>query len=245
MVAGRAEVGQVDRCETGAACAGGARHGATGGAAGSTAVAPRRIVTVRSASVGSHGPTSPSGHVTRTSVEIGGAQAEVQRHELPARVAATDRHLALDLAAAHPDRHPGADRVVIGRVLVQVDCQPVTHRRRLLGRAGAHIAPQADGLPPYDQDEVELAVEVEVDQRRPASAVVVDDAGLHGALDERPVRLPDEEVARVLARVLGLHLDVALADEQVAEPVVVDVLERRVPRGGCQRLVACVRIGAR
>ena len=49
--------------------------------------------------------------------------------------------------------------------------------------------------------------------------------------DERAVGLADQQVARIAGRVAGLRVDVALADEQVDEAVVVDVLELRVPGG--------------
>ena len=70
----------------------------------------------------------------------------------------------------------------------------------------------------------------------------IDDARLHRAFHERPVGLADEQVGRVLHRLVELPLDVALADVQVDEAVVVHVLERGVPGRRGQLLVAGERL---
>ena len=75
-----------------------------------------------------------------------------------------------------------------------------------------------------------MPVEVEVDERGAPRPLEADDARRLRAFDERAVGVADQEVVRVAGGVVGLRLDVALADEQVEEAVVVDVLELGVPR---------------
>ena len=130
-----------------------------------------------------------------------------------------------------------------GPWLLEADGRPVTHRRRRSARARADPSPEPDVLPARDLDDVEQAVQVEVDHRRPTTPGEVDDAGVLGALDEGVVGLADEQVGRVLGRELLHRLDVALGHEEIHEAVVVDVLELGVPGGGVPGVTA--RIGVR
>ena len=109
--------------------------------------------------------------------------------------------------------------------------EPVAHRLRLSASPAPTLRHSGTFSRAVHLDQVEQAVEVEVDQRRPAAARRVDDAGCLGALDERAVGLAEKQVARVLRGVVGHRLDVALGDEQVHEAVVVDVLELGMPGG--------------
>ena len=93
---GMPEVGQVDRGQAGRSRR--RRHRSTHSRAGLPRGRrrSRRARSSRSsfASTGIHGPTSPSGQVTRTSASVALAQPEMDPAELAAGVAAADRHLA-------------------------------------------------------------------------------------------------------------------------------------------------------
>src|SRR6185312_8512983 len=87
-------------------------------------------------------------------------------------------------------------------------------------------------------DQVGQPVEVEVGERRTPALREGQYTGRLGRLDEGAVGPAEEEVARVARRVVRLAADVALRDEQVDEPVVVDVGELRVPGGRRQDVAA-------
>ncbi len=146
-------------------------------------------------------------------------------------MAAADRQLPLDDPLTDLDAIQAPIASGFGRRLLEADRRPVTHGRRHVGGARADTSPQADVLPARDLENVEQAVEVEVDHRRPATPGEVDDAGVLGAFDERAIRLADEQVGGVLRREIGHRLDVALGHEEVHEAVVVDVLELGMPGG--------------
>ena len=107
---------------------------------------PRSIVANWSAATVIHGPTSPSGHWTRTSALVRVAEADVDPAELAAGVPAPDRDLPDDGAVADPHLDPRADGIDVRRRLLEPDRDPVTHRLRLLGVARADVAPQRGGL---------------------------------------------------------------------------------------------------
>ena len=95
-----------------------------------------------------------------------------------------------------------------------------------------------DRLDAVDDDEVEQPVEVEIDDGAAPAPLEADDPRLLGTLDERAVGLAEQQVVGVTHRVVLLGLDVALGDEQVEEPVVVDVGELGVPGRGRQHVAA-------
>ena len=74
----------------------------------------------------------------------------------------------------------------------------------------------------------------------PRPTLVVDDAGLLGALHERTVGLTEEQIVGVSHRVVRLRFDIALGDEEVQKTVVVDISELGVPRRRRQDVVARV-----
>ena len=240
---GHVEVRQRDLAEAwgrhrGPSCAQG-----VGGCQGRTAVAPRSIVLKPSAGTVSHGPHSPSGHWTRTLAERRDPEADMDPAELARLVAAADIHLAPDRLVADLDLDPGADRIPVRPGLGHLERGPVAHRLRGRGVARPDVPPQLDRIAVVDLDEIEQPVEVEVCQRGAAALGEAQDAGGVGPLDERPVRLAEEEVARVLLGVVGDLVDVALRHEQVDEAIVVHVLELGVPGRRRQLVAAGERLG--
>ena len=164
--------------------------------------------------------------------DLGGvriAETDVHPAELPTRMATADGHLASPRVLADPCLHPRANGIDVRSRLPQPDRDPPAHRLRLAGLAAANVAPQLDRLNAVDHDEVEQPIEVEVDQRATARPLVAEDPGSFGSLDKRAVSLADQQVARITGGVPLLGLDVALGDEQVAEPVVVHVGELGMP----------------
>ena len=147
-------------------------------------------------------------------------------------MAAADRQLTSKDPLAHAHLHPCPDRVDVRCGLHDAERQPVAHGAWVRGVARPDVPPQPDRPAVVDLDEVEHAVDVEVGQRRSPPSFEGDDAGGIGCLAERPVRLPEEKVAGVQQRVVGLVGDVALRDEEIDEAVVVDVRELVVPGGG-------------
>jgi hypothetical protein len=162
----------------------------------------------------------------------------MDRPELAPGVTAADGPLAHRRRISDANLDPRSDGIAVRTGLPEREIEPVTHRHRPRRVAGPDVPPELDGRPQVQLDQVEEAVAVEVGQRRAATGSKIDDAGLLRALDERPVRLTDEQVARIPGRVLGDLLDVALRDVEVDEAVVVDVLELRVPGGRRPRVAA-------
>ena len=157
--------------------------------------------------------------------------------ELAAGVPAADRDLRAGPCVADPDLDPGADRIEVRRRLVEAGPRasgPSAPAARRV--AGADVPPQLH---------VRLAGTTWTRSSSPSRLRSTSAAPRPGRtstmpaprrpLDERAVGLADQQVARVLQRVVGLALDVALAHEQVDEAVVVDVLELRVPGGRGER----------
>ena len=131
-----------------------------------------------------HGPTSPSGHVTRTSAGRRRRRAR-SGSSRAAPLACPPPTVTSRWTIRSPTRTSthGADRVAVRRPAGSSStADPVAHRRRRLGRARPDVAPHADVLATDDHDEVQQAVEVEVDQRRAAGPREIDDA--------RPPRRP-------------------------------------------------------
>ena len=148
--------------------------------------------------------------------------------ELAAGMAAADGQLTPPRRAARPELDDRADRVDVRRRLPDPERDPVG-RALVAALDRADVAPQAHRRAVRRLDKVESAVDVEVDERRPAAAVEAHDPRDVGDLAERAFRLAEQEVARVLHGEVG-HVDhVALRDVQVDEAVVVDVVELGVP----------------
>src|SRR5437773_976906 len=171
-------------------------------------------------------------------------ESNVDPAELAAGMPATDRQLTAHRRVTDPDLEPGTDRVAVRARLLRAEGEPAGGRCRGCVPY-AEVPPDPRRRPQVDLDEVEQAVEVEVGEGRPASEVIAQDPGRVRALLERPVRLAEQEVARVAQGIVLLLPNVALRDEQVDEPAVVDVLELRVPRRRGQWVAADERaIGA-
>ena len=166
---------------------------------------------------GSHGPTVPSGHWTRSSAFSADPSPRWIQPSWPPACPPPTVSSRATTRSPDPELDPGADRVAVRTGLAEPDRRPLAERRRRLGRAGADVAPELHVLAPLHLDEVEQAVEVEVHERRAAALREVDDPGVLGALDERAVGLPEQEVVGVLRRVLVHRLDVALGDVEVDE----------------------------
>ena len=148
-------------------------HGA-GGVHGAAAAARRgRCPRTGSAASVIHGPTSPSGQVTRTSALVGVAEAEVRPAELAAGVAAADHELAPgDRGSPIRVSIDGADRVAVRAGLAAAGrraSRPSPPAHRPMPRAD--VAPQPGGRREVDHDEVEQPVDVEVGERRAAAPV--------------------------------------------------------------------------
>ena len=160
--------------------------------------APRSMIANPSASSVIHGPTSPSGQCTRTSALVGVAEPEVQPAELPAGVAAADGDL-VDVRCGRR-RAPRPTRRWRRR-WAPAGCSRTASQLPIAAGASASPEPTLrhtrDRLDAVDDDEIEQPVEVEVDERGAAGPVVADDPGRLGALDERAVGLPDQQVAGV------------------------------------------------
>ncbi len=156
-------------------------------------------------------------------------------------MSAAHGQLALLLRVSGLDLDPRSDRVAIGTRLLQLEPEPVAKGLWRGGRAAAHVAVDADVLEALDDDEVEHPVAVQVDDDRAARLAEVGDARVLPGLDEGAVRLAQEQIARVLAGEGRVGVDIALRDEQVHSPIVVDVLELGVPCRRGQRRVADVR----
>ena len=157
----------------------------------------------------------------------------MQPPDLPAGVPAPDRDLAGDRAVANLYVDPSTDRVDVRRRLVQTNIDPIAGNRRVKGVATPHVSPHRRTRLAVHDDEIEHPIEVEIDERRPAGAVVADDSGRLRAFHERAVGLTDHQIARISFGEVRLCLDVSLGHEQVDEAVVVDVGELGVP--GCRR----------
>ena len=157
---------------------------------------------------------------------------------LAAAVAAADRQLAPDDGFPDADLQPRPDGVAVGARLVRPQRDPASHGKRHLRAPGADVAPEPHRRVHVHLDEVEEPVQVEVGERRPASAVEAEDPRGVGRLAERPVGPAEEQVAGVHRRVVGLCAHVALRDEEVREPVVVDVGELGMPGRGREHVAA-------
>ena len=110
--------------------------------------------------------------------------------------------------------------------------------------AGTGVPPQPDRRPVVDLHEVEHPVKVEIGQRRPSSAVEADDAGHIRGLAERSVGLSEQQVARILLRIVGLVGHVAFRDEEIRGPVVVHIRELVVPCRRRSGIAAGERLGS-
>ena len=123
---------------------------------------------------------------------IGGAEPEVNPTQLTADMTAADGQLAAHCRLTDLHIDPGADRVAVrafdvGELQAEPVARPIGSRR--VARTG--IPPQLQRCAEVDLDEVEQPVEVEVRERRTATAVEAEDAGRIGALLEGSVRLTE------------------------------------------------------
>ena len=166
--------------------------------------------------------------------------------ELAAGVAAADGQLAPD----RPRRRPGPRSTPRSRRGSAPGCasrsaEPVAHRRRR-GRPCPHptFRHSRRRLAEVDLDEVEQAVEVEVgDGGAAAAGEARAIAGRLGGLDERPVGLAEQEVARVLRRVVGLASTLPFETNRSMNPSLLTSCELRVPGGRGQGIAAGERLG--
>ena len=85
----------------------------------------------------------------------GGPDTEVHPAELPSGVAAADGELASQGPVADADLDPCADRVRIRSALGDPEREPVAHGARIRCVAAADVAPQPNGSPVADLDQVE------------------------------------------------------------------------------------------
>ena len=152
--------------------------------------------------------------------------------DLTSGVTATDVHLSLDDMITDLHLDPGSDSVGIDIRLLEVDSEPVSHRRRIGGVAQTDGHPDVHVLNSIHFDEVELPVEVQINEGSTSAPVEMDDARVHGTFNKRAVRLTEEEVVGVFSCVFRHRVDITFGDEQVDEPIVVDILKLRVPAGG-------------
>ena len=193
---GHAEVGQVDRREP---CRCHARSLL------SPAVSTGRPTPTRARCRGtgrprpsSTGPTSPSGHVTRTWASVAGPMPTCVQPSWPPMwppPTTTSRRTAPASPAFVSITAPIASRLPPGWLSRSASQPPIG--------AGASADPAADVAPdPHRRpevrlDQVEQAVLVEVGERGAAAAIERHDARRLRALDERPVGLAEEQVARI------------------------------------------------
>ena len=132
---------------------------------------------------------------------------------------------------AKPQLDPRANGVPIGTRLSELDCDPIAHRSRLRRYAQPDVAQQHDVLSAVHLDQVEHPVEVEIRKRGTPGTGEAEKAGGFCTFGEGSVLVAQEQVIRVIRRRLDHGLDVAFGNEEVDEPVVVDVLELGVPGG--------------
>ena len=85
--------------------------------------------------------------------------------ELPAGMAAADRDLPGHGSVADAGFDPRADRIDVRGRLADTHGEPLADRLRPLAIAPAGVPPQRDVLAPVHDDEVEHAVDIEVDER--------------------------------------------------------------------------------
>ena len=191
------------------------------GVHGIASVAPRSIVTY--SSTGDRQPR-PDLAVRPRDPDLRArraAEPEVDRAELAAGVAAADRHLARRRPwspARTSTQAPIASR--FGAWLAQPDAEPVAHR--LPGRRPCpHPTFRQSatfGRRWLTSTRSSRPSRLKSTSAAPRAAREVDDPGLLGALDERPVGLAEQQVARVLHGVVGLRVDVALATYRSMRP---------------------------
>ena len=193
-----------------------------------------------------HGPTSPSGHWTRTSAALGRPQPEVDPAELAAGVAAADRQLAPHASRRRPgprSRRRSASRFGPGWSSRSASQWPIGAGAAAVARR-RRCATAVTGSPWLTSTRSSRPSRLKSASGRAAAPVEADDA--------RPPR-PPRRTSRRAGRGAGCSgpssaksgcaLDVALGDEQVDEAVVVDVLELRVPGGRGQDVAARERPG--
>ena len=152
--------------------------------------------------------------------------------ELAAGVPAADGDLTADGALAHPHLDPRTDGVDVRRRLSEPDRDPVAHRRRSLGVAVGRRCATAS------RSTRRLTTTRSSIPSRLRSTSAAPRAGRSRRCPPPPRPSTNVPSAWPISRLLGsrvalpdLRVDVALADEQVDEAVVVDVLELRVPGG--------------
>ena len=161
--------------------------------------------------------------------------------ELAARVAPADRELPLDDAVAEPHLDPRADRVAVGPV-----CSGRTAIQLPIGSGSAAVPePTLRNRLTFTRrftctmSSMPSRLRSTTAAPRPLTKLAMPAAWPSST--NVPSGLSDQQVARVLRREVRLRLDVALGDEQVDEPVVVDVLELGMPCRRGQGIAARVR----
>ena len=123
--------------------------------------------------------------------------------ELAPRMPAAVRQLAAPGPLAGPDLDDRADRIDVRRRLSDAQGEPVG-TVGVAARHGSGVPPESDRRAVRGLDQVEPAVDVEVDERGPAGAVKADDPRDVGDLHERAFGLAEQEVAGVLHGEVGL-----------------------------------------
>ena len=173
---------------------------------------------------------------------LGGAKTDMDEARVAGGVAAADVDEARLALGSRPDRDPRSDGVAVGVRFDEFDLAPVAHRqRRVVAVLGAEVAVKRDVRAAVDLQDVELPVEVEIGDQRPAALESVGDPRLVAGLGEFAVELAEKQVARIIGGEVRHLLEIALGDEDVEEPGVVEVGEFSVP-GGRRPLVGA-RVG--
>src|SRR3954462_872000 len=95
-------------------------------------------------------------------------QTDVDRDQLAPGVSAADGELAMRRHPSDLDVEPRSDRIAVGSGLTRLDADPVSHLARSGRRPGSHVSPDPDRIAEVPHDEIEHAVAVEVDERRPS-----------------------------------------------------------------------------
>src|SRR5438093_8862912 len=121
---------------------------------------------------------------------VGKPEPEVDPSELSATVATADGQLAAQDGRTRDHLDRGADGVRIRRGLRQAYSKPMRGRARAVARPV--VAPDSHRGPVERLEQVEAAVEVEIDERGTASSIAGDERGSAGRLDERAVRRPEQ-----------------------------------------------------
>ena len=161
-------------------------------------------------------------------------ETKMQRADLTADMAPTERDFLLLDAIPCPHLHLCADGIAIGPFLRQVHPNPMPRRR-------GHVLVQFQRRASVDDHQIEQPVTVEIGQLRTAGSRGGGCPGLHAALDEPAITRAHQQIVRI-AHGHSRHLvDIALGDEQIAQTIVIRVAELRMPARRWSAIVADMR----